>query len=88
MLPSPAAALRQHIYVKDRGILAHEQRRAFQALGVEPTDRPTSTPAVGCARTTTFRTFGAVMSTGKSEAEEKPEESARGAKSVKKAQKL
>jgi len=28
------------IYVKDRGILAHEQRRAFQALGVEPTDRP------------------------------------------------
>ena len=28
------------IYVKDRGILANEQRRAYQALGLEPGDRP------------------------------------------------
>ena len=77
------------IYVKDRGILAHEQRRAFQALGVEPTDRPNlDARRWMCQNYYDVRTFGAVMSTGKSEAEEKPEESARGAKSVKKAQKL
>jgi CRISPR-associated protein Csd2 len=28
------------IYVKDRGILANEQRRAYQELGLEPGDRP------------------------------------------------
>jgi CRISPR-associated protein Csd2 len=73
------------IYVKDRGILAHEQRKAYKALGIEPTDRPNmDARAWMCKNFYDVRTFGAVMTTGKSEADDKPD----AGKSGKKAQKL
>jgi CRISPR-associated protein Csd2 len=76
------------IYVKDRGILANEQRRAYKALGVDATDRPNMDARRWmCENFYDVRTFGAVMTTGKSEAEEKPEDT-RGGKNAKKAQKL
>ena len=76
------------IYVKDRGILANEQRRAYKALGIEATDRPNMDARKWmCQNFYDVRTFGAVMTTGKSEADEKPEDS-RSGKSAKKIQKL
>ncbi len=78
------------IFVKERGILANEQRRAYQALGIEATDRPNMDARKWmCQNFYDIRAFGAVMTTGKSEAEEKPKPGdARGGKSAKKAQKL
>ena len=63
------------IYVKDRGILANEQRRAYKALGVDATDRPNMDARRWmCENFYDVRTFGAVMTTGKSEAEERSRE--------------
>jgi CRISPR-associated protein Csd2 len=69
------------IYVKDRGILADEQRRAYQAKGIEPTDRPNMKAREWmCETFYDVRTFGAVMTTGKSEPDDKPEDARKGAK--------
>jgi CRISPR-associated protein Csd2 len=63
------------IYVKDRGILANEQRRAYKALGIEATDRPNLDARKWmCQNFFDVRTFGAVMTTGKSEPDDKAEE--------------
>jgi len=63
------------IYVKERGILANEQRRAFEALkekdvkaGDQANDDARSWM---CRNYYDVRTFGAVMSTGKIEGEDK-----------------
>lgn len=56
------------IYVKERGILAHEQRRAYTHLGAEPGDRPNEQArAWMCQTFFDIRTFGAVMTTGKTD---------------------
>src|SRR5262249_28261712 len=56
------------IYVKERGILANEQRRAYQALNLEPGDRPSEAAKKWMCQTFfDIRVFGAVMTTGKSE---------------------
>jgi CRISPR-associated protein Csd2 len=56
------------IYVKERGILANEQRRAYQALGLEPGDRPNERARQWmCQQFYDVRAFGAVMTTGKTE---------------------
>ena len=76
------------IYVKDRGILANEQRRAYTALGIEATDRPNIAARKWmCQNFYDVRTFGAVMTTGKSEPDDKPGDS-RAGKGAKKAAKL
>ncbi len=60
------------IYVKDRGILANEQRRAYKALGIDATDRPNIAARKWmCSNFYDVRTFGAVMTTGKSEPDDK-----------------
>jgi CRISPR-associated protein Csd2 len=56
------------IYVKERGILAREQRRAYEATGKEPDNQPATVKEARAWMCRTFydvRTFGAVMSTGK-----------------------
>jgi CRISPR/Cas system type I-B associated protein Csh2 (Cas7 group RAMP superfamily) len=72
------------IYVKERGILALQQRRAYEAQGKTGEKHDNQTATVKEARAwmcKTFydvRTFGAVMSTGKAadeDAEPKPEKS-------------
>jgi CRISPR-associated protein Csd2 len=56
------------IYVKERGILANEQRRAYQALGLEPGDRANENARRWmCQQFYDVRAFGAVMTTGKTE---------------------
>jgi CRISPR-associated protein Csd2 len=66
------------IYVKERGILAREQKRAYQALDKEPDGRPATVKearAWMCKNFYDVRAFGAVMSTGKAgdeDAEPKP----------------
>jgi len=66
------------IYVKERGILANEQRRAYKALAKEPDNAPSTVKAARawmCEKFYDVRTFGAVMSTGKTgdeDAEPKP----------------
>ncbi len=56
------------VYVKERGILANEQRRAYQAVGAEPGDRPNEAArAKMCEWFYDVRAFGAVMTTGKTE---------------------
>lgn len=56
------------IYVKDRGILAHEQRKAYQTLNLEPGDRPNEQARKWMCQTYyDVRAFGAVMTTGKTE---------------------
>jgi len=55
------------IYVQHQGILANEQRRAFEALGKGPTDRPDNDAKKWmCDNFFDIRMFGAVMTTGKS----------------------
>jgi CRISPR-associated protein Csd2 len=56
------------IYVKERGILAEEQKRAYEAIKAPPQETPNER-ARGwmCANYFDVRTFGAVMSTGKAE---------------------
>ena len=69
------------IYVKDRGILANEQRRAYKALSIDATDRPNMDARKWmCDNFYDVRTFGAVMTTGKSEPDERPEDARKGAK--------
>jgi CRISPR-associated protein Csd2 len=55
------------IYVKHRGILAHEQRRAYQAVGaLDGSDRPNARARSWmCQQFWDVRTFGAVMSAGR-----------------------
>ena len=59
-----------NIFVKERGILANEQREAYKALGVEPDGKSVDKArAWMCQNYFDIRTFGAVMTTGKAEAE-------------------
>lgn len=68
------------IYVKERGILAREQRKAYEAVKAEPLNRPNEDARQWmCDNYFDVRTFGAVMTTGKSGADEDAE-SKKGAK--------
>ncbi len=59
------------IYVKERGILVREQKKAYEAVKAEASDRPNEQARSWmCANYFDVRTFGAVMSTGKAEADE------------------
>src|SRR5881397_3916132 len=61
------------IYVKERGILAREQRKAYEAIKAEPTNRANEDARRWmCDNYFDVRTFGAVMTTGKAEKEETP----------------
>jgi CRISPR-associated protein Csd2 len=68
------------IYVKERGILAHQQRRAYKREGqeLEPDSKPATVKlarAWMCENFFDVRAFGAVMSTGKAgeeDADDKP----------------
>src|SRR6516165_9965868 len=60
------------IYVKERGILANEQRKAYQQADpekpIEPNNKPNEAArAWMCQNYFDVRTFGAVMTTGKAE---------------------
>ena len=58
------------IYVKERGILANEQRRAYTAEGIDPDGKNTDKArAWMCKNFYDVRTFGAVMTTGQAEQE-------------------
>jgi CRISPR-associated protein Csd2 len=60
------------IYVKERGILANEQRKAFVALKIKAGDEEIDDAKNWmCRNYFDVRTFGAVMSTGKIEKEDK-----------------
>lgn len=60
------------IYVKERGILANEQRRAYEALKIKADgDVKDNAKKWMCANYFDVRSFGAVMSTGKIEGEDK-----------------
>jgi CRISPR-associated protein Csd2 len=64
LVPEPG----YEIYVKERGILANEQRRAYKALEKEPDNAPSTVKAARAWMCKSFydvRAFGAVMSTGK-----------------------
>ena len=55
------------IYVKERGILAREQKKAYEAVKAEPLNRPNEEARRWmCDNYFDVRTFGAVMTTGKS----------------------
>jgi CRISPR-associated protein Csd2 len=59
-----------NIYVKERGILANEQREAYKALDVNPDSKPNEAARKWmCDNYFDIRTFGAVMTTGKAEME-------------------
>lgn len=59
------------IYVKERGILANEQKRAYKAISEDPSDRPNDKAREWmCAHYYDVRTFGAVMTTGKAPVKE------------------
>lgn len=59
-----------NIFVKERGILANEQRSAYTDLGMEPDGRSVDKAREWmCKHYFDVRTFGAVMTTGKAEAE-------------------
>jgi CRISPR-associated protein Csd2 len=70
------------IYVKERGILAVEQRKAYQAINAEPDSKGPNESARKwmCANYFDVRTFGAVMTTGKAAADETGAPSASAAK--------
>jgi CRISPR-associated protein Csd2 len=78
------------IYVKERGILAREQKKAYEAVKAEPLNRPNEDARQWmCDNYFDVRTFGAVMTTGKSGSDETPEGEAKPkAKGTKKDQKL
>ena len=66
------------IYVKHRGILANEQKKAFQSIKAEPQTTPNEQAREWMCKTFyDVRTFGAVMTTGKA-GKEKGEGKARG----------
>jgi CRISPR-associated protein Csd2 len=59
------------IYVKERGILAREQKKAYEAVKAEPLNRANDDARRWmCDNYFDVRTFGAVMTTGKSGSEE------------------
>ena len=59
-----------NIYVKERGILANEQRSAYRALQIEPDGKSVDIArAWMCKHYFDVRTFGAVMTTGRVEIE-------------------
>jgi len=78
------------IYVKDRGILALQQKRAYTALGKDPDNNSKTVKDARAWMCRTFfdvRAFGAVMSTGKAgdeDAEPKPEKGAKAGDAPKK----
>lgn len=74
------------IYVKERGILAREQKKAYEAVNAEPAGRPNEDARRWmCENYFDVRTFGAVMTTGKSGVED--DESGVGGKAKKSAKK-
>lgn len=73
------------IYVKERGILAREQKRAYEAVKAEPQGRPNEDARRWmCDTYFDVRTFGAVMTTGKSGVDEDAGDAATGAGKLKK----
>jgi CRISPR-associated protein Csd2 len=67
------------IYVKERGILANQQKRAYTALDIEPDGKKIDVARNWmCEHFFDVRTFGAVMTTGKAEQEEDGEPGKRG----------
>jgi len=59
------------IYVKERGILAREQKKAYEAIKAEPLNRPNEDARRWmCNNYFDVRTFGAVMTTGRSTADD------------------
>lgn len=59
------------IYVKHRGILANEQRKAYQAIEAAPQDSPNNDARQWmCSNFFDIRMFGAVMTTGKAPSED------------------
>jgi len=78
------------IYVKERGILAKEQKKAYEAIKAEPTNRSNEDARRWmCDSYFDVRTFGAVMTTGKAGTGEGQDgDGARGKKGAKKDQKL
>jgi CRISPR-associated protein Csd2 len=79
------------IYVKERGILAREQKKAYDAIKAEPTNRPNEDARRWmCDNYFDVRAFGAVMTTGKAEADEGKNKNgdSKGKKGAKKDQKL
>jgi CRISPR-associated protein Csd2 len=67
------------IYVKERGILANEQKRAYKTLQIEPDGRNIDKArAWMCQTFFDVRTFGAVMTTGKAEQEEDADGASKG----------
>lgn len=81
------------IYVKERGILAREQKRAYEAVKAEPQGRPNEDARKWmCDNYFDVRTFGAVMTTGKSAPDdtsgEAPKDAAKSKKGTKKDVKL
>jgi CRISPR-associated protein Csd2 len=70
---------RFEVYVKDRGILANEQKRAYAHLKIEPDGKNIKDPRTWmCTNFYDVRTFGAVMTTGKAEQEEDAEAGRKG----------
>ena len=60
--------------MKERGILAREQKKAYEAVKAEPTNRPNEDARRWmCDNYFDVRTFGAVMTTGKSGASDDDE---------------
>jgi CRISPR-associated protein Csd2 len=78
------------IYVKERGILAREQKKAYQAVQAEPTNRANDDARRWmCANYFDVRTFGAVMTTGKAvAADDSDGEKGKASKGAKKELKL
>ncbi len=69
------------IYVKDRGILANEQKKAFLAIQEDAGDTPNlKARAWMCKNFFDVRTFGAVMSTGRTEETEDEAKKTKGKK--------
>src|SRR5580704_4507580 len=72
------------IYVKERGILAREQKKAYDAIKAEPLNRPNEDARRWmCDNYFDVRAFGAVMTTGKVASDdpaESPDKAKKGAK--------
>jgi CRISPR-associated protein Csd2 len=74
--------------VKERGILAREQKKAYEAVKAEPTDRSNEDARRWmCDNYFDVRTFGAVMTTGKTGSDDGQDGDSKGKKSAKKDQK-
>jgi CRISPR-associated protein Csd2 len=63
------------IYVKERGVLVREQKKAYAAIKAEASNRPNEAARSWmCVNYFDVRTFGAVMTTGRAATEEEPEQ--------------